>query len=499
MNKTASNLFYFSIAVVLVKIVGACTTFIVARVLSPGDYGIWVTLLVVGSFSSIICLGTLESLIKLFPFYAGKGETEKASGLESGVLGSIVIAAGVLCAAGATFHFFISSGAALAYVNIIRVMALAAALGVFSAFFYHRFMAHQDFKVVSAIDSLRSVSMFVFIVPCSWLWGLKGAVIAILLNETVMLLVSFIINKRTLGTVLPRFRAGQLFNLVRVGFPITIIWWTYMFQTTIDRLLSMSMLGKEATGYYGLGASIVSALVLIPMVLGRVLYPKVNEEIGKNAGQAELLTYVIMPAQALALVLPVIIGMLVIAVPDLYRLLFTKYVPGILSAQVLLLGAYFICLIRSGVNYLVAIDKQSRVLSYVAASLVVNVGLSVGLVNLGCGITGISIGMSVSGAVLATLLWKSVFVQLQYPFKKQIAEVFYLYLPFFISGALIALAQWTLHPAPTAFGMFVRAGGAGLFLALYSLAIAFVPPLNTWTKVLYGRIKPVILPARTVS
>jgi O-antigen/teichoic acid export membrane protein len=196
--------------------------------------------------------------------------------------------------------------------------------------------------------------------------------------------------------------------------------------------------------------------------------------------------------------LPVIIGTLVIAVPDLYRLLFAKYVPGIVSAQVLLLGAYFICLIRSGVNYLVAIDKQNRVLSYVAASLVVNVGLSIVLVKLGYGITGISVGMAASGAVLATLLWKSVFEQLHYPLKKQIAEVFYLYLPFFISVALIALPQWTLHTAPSALGMVVRAGVAVMFLVLYSIAIAFIPPLNTWTKALYGRIKPVIMPLKTV-
>jgi O-antigen/teichoic acid export membrane protein len=320
-----------------------------------------------------------------------------------------------------------------------------------------------------------------------------------MLNEMVMLLVSFLINKRTLGSVRPRFEAGQLLDLVRVGFPITIIWWTYMFQTTIDRLLSMALLGKEQTGYYGLGASIVSTLVLIPMVLGRVLYPKVNEEIGKNAGQSELLSYVIMPAQALAILLPVIVGTLVIAIPDLYRLLFAKYVPGILSAQILLLGAYFICLIRSGVNYLVAIDKQNRVLSYVAASLFVNVGLSVVLVKLGYGIVGISTGMAVSGVVLATLLWKSVFRQLGYSLKKQAVEVYYLYLPFMICLALICLANWAMLPVPAAFGVFVRAGGAVLFLALYCLAIATIPPLNSWTKVLYGRIKPVILPARTVS
>jgi len=499
-NKTASNLFYFSVAVVVVKIIGALTTFIVAKVLSPGDFGIWVTLLVVGSFSSIICLGTLESLIKLFPFYTGKGETDKARDLESGALGSIVIAAAALCILGATFHFFVSAAGPLApFIPYIRIIAASSALGVFSAFFYHRFMAHQDFKFVSAIDSMRSVSMFVFIVPFSWLWGLTGAVAAILFNEAVMLLISFFVNKRTLGSVRPQFIPRQLADLVRIGFPITIIWWTYMFQTTIDRVLSISLLGKNQAGYYGLGASIVSALVLIPMVLGRVLYPKVNEEIGKNAGQTELLSYVIMPAQALAILLPVIIGTLVIAIPDLYRLLFAKYVPGILSAQVLLLGAYFVCLIRSGVNYLVAIDKQNRVLAYAAASLFVNVGLSVALVKLGYGILGISIGMGVSGAVLATLLWKSVFKQLGYTFKNQVAGVYTLYLPFLICCALIGLATWAMRPAPQAFGVLIRSGCAALFLALYCLAIAVIPPLNAWSKALFGRIKPVIMPVRTVS
>jgi O-antigen/teichoic acid export membrane protein len=498
-NKTASNLFYFSIAVVLVKIIGALTTFIVARVLSPGDFGIWVTLLVVGSFSSIICLGTLESLIKLFPFYTGKGEAAKALNLESGVLGSIVIAAAVLCAAGATFHFFVATGPLVPFIPYIRIMAASSALGVFSAFFYHRFMAHQDFKFVSAIDSMRSVSMFIFIVPFSWFWGLTGAVAAIAFNEAVMLVISFLVNKRTLGSVRPQFKPGQLADLVRIGFPITIIWWTYMFQTTIDRVLSISLLGKDQAGYYGLGASIVSALVLIPMVLGRVLYPKVNEEIGKNAGQTELLSYVIMPAQALAILLPVIIGTIVIAIPDLYRLLFAKYVPGILSAQVLLLGAYFVCLIRSGVNYLVAIDRQNRVLAYAAASLVVNVGLSVALVKLGFGILGISMGMALSGAVLATLLWKSVFKQLGYTFKKQVAGVYNLYLPFLICCALIGLAAWAMRPAPQAFGVLIRSGCAALFLILYGLAVATIPPLNSWTKALFGRIKPIIMPVRTVS
>jgi len=481
---------------VFVKIVGALTTFLVARILSPGDYGIWVTLLVIGSFSSILCLGTVEALIKLYPFLAGRGNLEEAKAVESGVLGSIILASALLCVAGAVFPIFAVNPGIAAITRLVQIVAAATAFSIFSAFFYHRFMAHQDFRHVSIIDSLRSVTFFLLIVPLSWKWGLTGAAWAIFFNEIVVLSYSLYVNIKILGAVRPTFSPLILRRLISVGFPITVIWWTYMLQTTVDRLLSMWMLGKEATGFYGLGASIVAALVLIPMVVGRVLYPKVNEEIGKNADRSTLEAYVVAPAQALALVLPPLIGVLIILVPDLYGIVFVKYLPGARSAQILLAGAYFACLIRSGVNYLVAIDKQNGVLAIVGASLAVNVALSFLLVKAGLGINGIAMGMTISCMALTSLLWKSVFVQLGLSGRSQALRLFHLYLPFLIclvvAGSLAAARYWTKSISSLPLDL----AGAAIFVVAYGTAIFFVPPLDTWSRDITSRIRPVLVSTR---
>jgi O-antigen/teichoic acid export membrane protein len=489
MDKTVANLLYFFFAVLIGRLVGGITTFIIARIMTPADYGIWVTLLVIASYAPILCLGTVESLVKMFPFYFGRGELENARRLESNVLGSLVIAAVILLAVGATFQFFTPAETVRSLGNIIRIIVLAACLAIFSAFYYYRFTAHQNFRNVSFIDSLRAVVFFLLIVPLAWLWGLMGAAVAFAVSEFFVLLYSFIANDRVLGRVAIGFDFPIMRNLVAIGFPITVIWWVYMLQMSADRLISMSMLGKEATGFYGLGASMVSTIVLIPMVLGRVLYPKINEEVGKDTNREGLNRYVLVPAQGLGLVVPILIGTLIILIPELYRVFFPKYVRGIASTQILLLGVYFICLIRTGVNYLVAINKQNRVLGYVAISLCINVLVSVGLVKLGFSIEGISCGTSVSGLVLAVLIWKSVFANLKYPRQEQYRELAYLMMPFLIcsilSAGLLALCRGFAtqhHP------MFLYSSAA-IFVALYSIAVFTVPPLNSWSKSLFSRIR----------
>ncbi len=489
MDKIVANFLYSFVAVFLVRFIGGITTFIIARILSPADYGLWVTLLVIASYAPIICLGTVETLVKMFPFFVGRRELEKAKRLESNVLGSLAIAAALLLAAGASFHVFTHAAVIKSLENIIRLMVLAACLALFSGFYYYRFTAHQNFRYVSYIETLRAIGMFALVVPFAWLWGLMGAAMAFTINEFLILSFSYGTNNRILGRLAIGFDLREMRGLVTIGFPITVIWWTYMLQTSIDRLISMSMLGKEATGYYGLGASMVSAIVLIPMVLGRVLYPKVNEEVGRNATPARLNLYVLAPAQGLSLVLPFFIGLLIILTPELFRFFFPKYVPGIASAQILLIGVYFVCLIRTGVNYLVAIDKQNKVLLFVLASLCTNVLASVLLVKLGYSIEGVSVGTSVSGLVLAFLLWKLVFAHLGYSLRKQFRELGYLLMPFSLCMVLSIGLPVLLRAVAPHYLPLVSYGAAALFMPLYALTVWTLPPLSSWSKGLSSRIK----------
>jgi O-antigen/teichoic acid export membrane protein len=244
------------------------------------------------------------------------------------------------------------------------------------------------------------------------------------------------------------------------------------------------MLGKQATGYYGLGTSIVSTLILIPMVINRVLYPRVNEEVGKSADYNSLLKYVMIPAQLLSLILPFLIGVIVFIIPDFYHYLFPKYLQGAKSAQMLVLGAYFVCLIRSGVNYLVAIDKQNKVFLFVLVSLLSNIGISIVLVKCGFNIEGISVSTALSGFIFATLLWISVFRQFGYSRRKQFSELFLLYFPFIILLAISGMMYASSSFVQRYFHGLTNVIFAVLFIIIYCLIAVTVPPLKSWYKVM---------------
>jgi O-antigen/teichoic acid export membrane protein len=148
----------------------------------------------------------------------------------------------------------------------------------------------------------------------------------------------------------------------------------------------MKFLGKVTTGYYSLGFNILMLFVMIPILLGRVLYPKINEEIGKESSINTMEKYVLFPAKVLSIITPFIIGVVAMALPILYIIILPKYQPGLLSAQILIFGSFFICLIRSVVNFLIAINEHAKLLVFVCVSLMLSTGISLLLLKTGYGI-----------------------------------------------------------------------------------------------------------------
>jgi len=80
----------------------------------------------------------------------------------------------------------------------------------------------------------------------------------------------------------------------------------------------------------------------IPIAVNRVFYPKISEAIGKGIEKDALSKLVFMPAQILSLIVPAVIGALTLALPFVYETFFPKYIPGIISAQIILLALFFI-------------------------------------------------------------------------------------------------------------------------------------------------------------
>jgi O-antigen/teichoic acid export membrane protein len=486
MSKTFKNVLYVTAGVLFAQVVGSFRSFFLARLLEPSDYGIWTGVQVIAVLAPIACLGTVEALLKQVPYYRGKNDSASLRKVENSVFGTIVLAAGFLAfllLAGARFlpFKFIQDN-----LLVTQITAASAAISFFTSYYYYRCTAYEDFKLVGIFDSFSSFSSFVCVLLFAWRWGLLGGVIGALLSELLNWLVVARVGGKAYGNVRACFQPSLMGNAVRVGFPITIIWWVYAIHMSVGRMTAISYLGNTATGYYGVGSSIAMLFALVPNMIGRVFYPRVNAQIGAKAGLHALRHSVVTPTSAISLLLPLAQAVIFFLLPLIYTHFLPKYKDGVICAQILIFGAFFVGMIRNGANYLIAVDMQTRLLKYVIISVAANAGGSILLARLGFGINGIAVAASVASALLASLVWRRVFVELGYAWKNRMMLYASFYLPFF--GTLLTIVVMRL-----AFSHF--GGGSehwlplqmSLVLCVCVSVILAVPSTRAQLKDLYDR------------
>jgi O-antigen/teichoic acid export membrane protein len=444
--RVVKNIAFFLTAVVIAKPLGFLLTFILAKSLGPVNFGVWVTLMLLVSYSPIVSLGTVETLLKQVPYFLGRNCPIGVKEVENAVMGSITLTAFAFVGLAFASPFVLGVASIGIDPFLIIVVLLTIAVTSFSAFFYHRFAAYENFKIAGTMDFLRAVLAVVCIGGMAWLWRLRGAALGYFLHEVVMCATLVVTNVRSHGPVGISFRRELLVNAVRIGLPITLLWWCLTLTGSVDRLVLGGMLGAESVGYFGLGISVAGLLALVPMVVGRVLYPKVNRQFGSNPDSDSMRQVVIAPTLALSTLLVNLQAILLVLMPFLYTWVLPKYLPGLMAGQILMLGSFFSCLLRNGANYLIAGNQQRRFLLYIVATLVSAALFDVGLVKTGFGIEGVALGTSLAGLLLTTLVWRRVLKSLGFATRRAWAILFGLYLPHIVLVVAVAFLH-LFHPS----------------------------------------------------
>jgi O-antigen/teichoic acid export membrane protein len=437
MKQVVKNIFIFFISTFLARVAGFLRTFFVANLLGPSNYGLWVTLLIIPRFAPILVLGAGETMMKEYPYYTGKGQMEKAKTVEELTYCTVLIAVSFL-----GFFVFLNNIFPLARfgfdINYFLIIAAATSLNMITTFYLLRYMAHQDFKTISYLNVFMSVIGFVIIVSATYLGGFMGTVAGYFLNESLILLAVVIMAIYTIGLTRPKFSWKGIVHTIKVGLPITLIWWIFMIFTTVDRIVAITFLGKASTGYYGLGVSLYASMMLIPEVVGRVLYTKITEGLGKNISPEDLADIVVKPTRVLSLMMTFIIGIAIIVLPKLYITIFPKYLPGLVSAQILLLSSFFLSIIRNGINYMVSTDNEKTVIGLLIFSIGVNVSLNYVFIRAGYGINGIALATLISSAILTTGIWLKTYSNLNFEKKNVRKNILDMYYPIIAMSLIIA-------------------------------------------------------------
>lgn len=402
------NVIYYLTGSVLAQLAASARGVLLAKVLVPAEYGLYIGAVTFQGLAPIACLGTVETLLKETPFLRGRGDSEGVRRLEGGILGSI-IAAGALLVIIEILAECVTGGMGVAGERwCSRMAVIASAASLLSAFHTHRCVAREDFKLAGVLEALRAFAGLVGIVLLGWLWKGVGAVAGLMVVEAIVAGFALWRSHAAHGVVRPTFHRGELVRAVRIGFPITVVWWLYMLNASTGRVVAGLFMGAAAVGLFGFAASIAMLFNMIPNVVGRVTYPRINRAIGESMTPEAAEEIVLKPTRVLAMVWPVGQIALWFSLRPVLELHFAKYLPALGVTQILILASYFSVLVRNGANYLVASNAQGVMLRIVLTSLGINVVVTPLLVWLGLGVVGIGLGGAIATVVLVLTIWRRV-------------------------------------------------------------------------------------------
>lgn len=274
----------------------------------------------------------------------------------------------------------------------LRFIAAMVFLQYIYSFYGSLFRANNEFDIVSwvtVIDGIGHGLSVALIFPFGFAGFLAGQVLRLLVATVFSL-------RRSSYTVSWRWDGKTLKSLMFIGFPIMLMVSANVIFTTIDRLLILKFLDTRNLGFYSLGNLAFSPLLMIFSASNSVMYPRFTERYGETGDPCSLRHYIIMPIEALSLVMAVLVGIVYIALPLLVRVFLPEYAAGILAAQILMFGLFFYALAGMAGNMLLTINKQVLRLWIILVSTLFNLIFSYAALRLGYGIAGVAAGTSLA-------------------------------------------------------------------------------------------------------
>jgi O-antigen/teichoic acid export membrane protein len=347
----------------LAQLLSLVRGFWVPHFLSPADYGLLGTILLIQSYSAYLHLGVLYALSREVPLEIARGNYDLAEKISRTamtlnlilliplVLGCIIVAI-----------FIPDPQTSLIFI----VLSLLIPLSRQEFFCDNQLKSHMRMGVISAASSLGAVLSFLLIIPAVWLWGLSGALGAMLVAGVYPVLHKGLGG----GLVAPGWNGKVARRVLGIGFPLFLLNFSGFLFLVADRTTILGILGKEALGYYTIGVVVASFLTLIPVNLAFAFSPRILARYGATNDAKSLADYLGKPYQGSAIISGLLAGGAVIVLPAVLGNLLPAYLPGLGAAMVAAVAAVMIGAVSLPNEVLITLGRQKLMLPLKLATLV---------------------------------------------------------------------------------------------------------------------------------
>lgn len=348
---------------------------IITQNLSIADYAVWIQFqITITLVPSIAILGLPYTMVRFMA--ASKSIEDIQESFYSFLF--TVLGAGLI---GAIALYFLAGPISNALFNgnlavglILPVTALMTALMLLFFDYFRAFNQMTTYAILTTVQAYMVIifaGLFVFAGL-----GVVGAVTGILITQTLISIIMFIIVIRQIGFKIPRFR--NLREYLTFGLPTIPSNASFWVLDATDRYVIGLAIGINAVGFYSAGYTISALMALITSPLYTVLLPILSQYYAERKIRETrfLLNYSIK--LYLIVAVPAVVGLSVLAKPLLYilstpALADVGYViTPILATGGLVFGLYCI------VTQIIVMERRTKITGYTwAIAAILNVVLDI--------------------------------------------------------------------------------------------------------------------------
>lgn len=369
------------------------------KFLTPALLGLWNILSLIPVYATNLHLGARTSLGFRLPALVAAGDAGEAARHKATVyrftLAYSVVLAAVLALLAWLGPFAVETRAGLA------TMAVLIVLTWYYEFQFAVLKAERRFDLVSRANVIDGVGLAVLGVPLVVWHGIYGVFAGAVLTKAIV--VAYLRLKHPIA-IRGRLDPGLLRTMIGEGLPILGFAFGLTLLGTADRLIIVSLLGKEAVGYYAVAVVAAEFLLQIPVSARDMLEPQLMAQLASKERGELWRDYFLRPLANTACYFCFLIGAVVFLAEDILHLILPAYVASAVPAAILAFGCYFLALTHVMRGVLVAHGWQRRGLPILGAGVAVDVALGYFLVAGGWGIAGAAVASSVAFALVFCLL-----------------------------------------------------------------------------------------------
>ena len=374
-DSVAKNTTYYTIALILQKILAFVYFSLIARFVGVEDTGKYAFAL---TFTTLFAIFIDLGLGSVLTREIAKAHIRTRQYL-SNVL-ALKIPLAVL-----TYFLVVAMVNILGYPsatkNLVYLSGVIMFIDSFSLTFWAVMRAHQKLKYESmGVVGLQVITVSLGVAALYFKLGLIYLIGALLAGSLFNLFLAIFSVKRKLKiSIIPHYESDILRMLFRIGVPFALAGIFGRIYSSLDIVLLSALAGDAAVGWYSIPIKITLALQFLPMAFMAALFPAMSEyfvsDRQKLARAFEKAIYYLM-----IISLPVAAGIIILAEPVILQVYTVEYLNSILPLKILMISLFFL-FINFPVGYLLnACNKQVTNTVNMGVTVVISVVLNIVLI-----------------------------------------------------------------------------------------------------------------------